>query len=236
MQYSYLPGMLALPTEGAYGAESARALFRAVYGHWTQLPRETRPALYVYGVSLGALNAERSFDAHDIIADPLHGALLTGPPFRSALWHTVTDGRTPGSPAWLPRYRDGSVIRFRNRDGGLERGDAAWGPFRIAVLHYGSDPMTLFSASTLYRQPAWLAEPRAPDVSTALRWYPVVTMLQLSADMAVANTAPPGFAHNFAAVHYASAWLALMESKGWSPPDIQRLNEVLRRHDRDSGR
>ena len=69
MQYSYLPSVLALPTEGAYGAESARALFRAVYGHWTQLPRDTRPALYVYGVSLGALNAERSFDAHDIIAD-----------------------------------------------------------------------------------------------------------------------------------------------------------------------
>ena len=236
MQYSYLPSMLALPTEGAYGAESARALFRAVYGHWTQLPRETRPALYLYGVSLGALNAERSFDAHDIIADPFHGVLLTGPPFRSALWHTVTDGRTPGSPAWLPRYRDGSVIRFMNQDGGLERGDAAWGPFRIAVLHYGSDPMTFFSASTLYRQPAWLAEPRAPDVSTALRWYPVVTMLQLSADMAVANTAPPGFGHNFAAMHYASAWLALMEPEGWSPPDIQRLNELLRRHDRDSGR
>jgi uncharacterized membrane protein len=123
-----------------------------------------------------------------------------------------------------------------NQDGGLERGDAAWGPFRIAVLHYGSDPMTFFSASTLYRQPAWLAEPRAPDVSSALRWYPVVTMLQLSADMAVANTAPPGVGHNFAAVHYASAWLALMEPKGWSPPDLQRLNELLRTHDRDSGR
>jgi uncharacterized membrane protein len=236
MQYSYLPSMLALPTEGAYGAESARALFRAVYGHWTQLPKATRPALYLYGVSLGALNAERSFDAHDIIADPFQGVLLTGPPFRSALWHTVTEGRTPGSPAWLPRYRDGSVIRFMNQDGGLERGDAAWGPFRIAVLHYGSDPMTFFSASTLYRQPAWLAEPRAPDVSSALRWYPVVTMLQLSADMAVANTAPPGFGHNFSAVHYATAWLALMEPKGWTPPDIQRLHELLSKSDRESGR
>ncbi|MDP2319833.1 MAG: alpha/beta-hydrolase family protein [Acidobacteriota bacterium] len=234
MQYSYLPSMLALPTDGAYGAESARALFRAVYGHWTRLPKATRPKLYLYGVSLGALNAERSFDAHDIISDPFQGALLTGLPFRSALWHAVLAGRTPGSPAWLPRYRDGSVIRFMNQDGGLERGDAEWGSFRIAVLHYASDPMTFFSTTTLYRQPEWLAEPRAPDVSSALRWYPVVTMLQLSADMAVANTAPPGFGHSFAGVHYASAWLALMEPKGWSQPDIQRLNELLRSRDRST--
>ena len=231
MQYSYLPSVLALPTDGAYGAESARALFRAVYGHWTQLPRETRPKLYLYGVSLGALNAERSFDAYDIIADPFQGALLTGLPFRSALWHTIVDGRTPGSPAWLPRYRDGSVVRFMNQDGGLELGNAAWGPFRIAVLHYASDPMTFFSTSTLYRQPAWLAAPRAPDVSSALRWYPVVTMLQLSADMAVANTAPAGYGHNFAGVHYASAWLALMEPPGWNPADIERLNTLLSKGD-----
>ncbi|MEX2272696.1 MAG: alpha/beta-hydrolase family protein, partial [Vicinamibacterales bacterium] len=127
------------------------------------------------------------------------------------------------------------VIRFMNQEGGLERGDAEWGPFRIAVLHYASDPMTFFSASTLYRQPAWLAEPRAPDVSSALRWYPVVTMLQLSADMFVANSAPPGFGHNFAGVHHVRAWLALMEPKGWSPADIQRLNDLLSQRDRDSG-
>ncbi|MDP3720175.1 MAG: alpha/beta-hydrolase family protein [Acidobacteriota bacterium] len=236
MQYSYLPSVLALPTDGAYGAESARALFRAVYGHWTQLPRETRPKLYLYGVSLGALNAERSFDAYDIVADPFQGALLTGLPFRSALWQTIVDGRTPGSPAWLPRYREGSVIRFMNQDGGLERGDAEWGPFRIAVLQYASDPMTFFSTSTLYRRPAWLAEPRARDVSSALRWYPVVTTLQLAADMAVANTAPAGFGHNFAGVHYASAWLALMEPAGWSPPDIERLNDLLSSRDLDTAR
>lgn len=54
VQYSYLPSVLALPTEGAYGAENARALFKAIYGRWTKLPAESRPALYLYGVSLGA--------------------------------------------------------------------------------------------------------------------------------------------------------------------------------------
>lgn len=226
VQYSYLPSIVALPTEGSYGAESARALFQAIYGHWTRLPRETRPALYLDGVSLGALNAERSFDAHDIIADPFHGVLLTGPPFRSELWNSITAGRRPDSPAWRPRFRDGSVVRFMNQDGGLEVGDADWGPFRIAFLQYASDPMTFFSVQSLYREPEWMRDPRGPDVSPALRWYPVVTMLKLAADMAVAQIAPPGYGHDFAAEHYIDAWRALMEPPGWSQDDVRRLKAL----------
>ena len=170
---------------------------------------------------------------HDIIADPFQGILLTGPPFRSALMHTITTGRTPESPAWRPRFRDGSVVRVMNQWGGLEQGEAEWGPFRIAVLQYASDPMTFFSISSLYRQPEWMREPRAPDVSPALRWYPLVTTVQLSADMAVANTTPPGYGHNFAALDYADAWLALMEPRGWSEGDIHRLKALLAARDRE---
>jgi uncharacterized membrane protein len=226
MQYSYLPSVLALPTDGAYGAENARALFQVVYGHWTRLPRENRPALYLYGVSLGALNSDRSFDVHDIIADPFHGALWAGPPFRSDHWNTISLDRQPESPPWRPRFRDGSVVRFMNQQGGLELGDAAWGPFRIAYLQYGSDPMTFFSVRSLYREPEWMRQPRAPDVSPALRWFPVVTTVQLAADMAVANTAPPGYGHVFSAEHYIDAWRALMEPKGWTDGQIARLKAL----------
>jgi len=38
--------------------------------------------------------------------------------------------------------------------------------------------------------PAWMDAPRGPDVSPELRWYPVVTMLQLAVDMAVATGTP----------------------------------------------
>jgi uncharacterized membrane protein len=227
VQYSYLPSMLALPTEGAYGAENARALFRAVYGHWTKLPRESRPALYLYGVSLGALNSERSFDIHDIIADPFHGVLWTGPPFRSELWHSITAGRQPDSPVWLPRFRDGSVVRFMNQRGGLKEGEAGWGPVRIAYLQYASDPMTFFSVQSLYREPEWMRAPRGPDVSSELRWYPVVTMVQLAADMAVANTPPAGYGHRFAAEHYIDAWLALLEPEGWTEAEVRRLKALF---------
>jgi uncharacterized membrane protein len=236
MQYSYLPSMLALPTDAAYGAENARALFQAVYRHWTGLPRENRPALYLYGVSLGALNSDRSFDVHDIIADPFNGALWAGPPFRSDHWNSIARDRQPGSPSWLPRFRDGSVVRFMNQQGGLEVGAAAWGPFRIAYLQYGSDPITFFSVGSLYREPEWMRGPRAPDVSSALRWFPVVTTVQLMADMAVADTTPPGYGHVFSAAHYIDAWLALMEPRGWTDDTVAHLKALLASVDTDTAK
>jgi uncharacterized membrane protein len=226
MQYSYLPSVLALPTEGAHGVENARALFKAVHDRWSTLPRETRPTLYLYGLSLGALNSQRSFDFHDILAEPFQGALWTGPPFPSELWQSLTAGRHPDSPVWLPRFRHGAVVRFMNQHGGLEVGDAVWGPVRIAYLQHASDPMTFFSVQSLYREPDWMREPRGPDVSRQLRWFPLVTMVQLAADMGVANTTPPGYGHNFAAEDYIDAWLALLEPVDWSDADIRRLKAL----------
>jgi uncharacterized membrane protein len=58
MQYSYLPSWLSLLVELGYGAAAARALFAKIYGHWTKLPQESRPKLYLHGHSLGALSSE----------------------------------------------------------------------------------------------------------------------------------------------------------------------------------
>ncbi|WP_406672663.1 alpha/beta hydrolase [Natronospira sp.] len=228
-QYSYLPSPVSLMAEGAYGMESARALFQAVYGHWSNLPRDDRPALYLFGLSLGALNSDRSFDFYDIIEDPFDGALWSGPPFRSPTWQDATERRNPGSPAWLPRFRDDSVIRFANQHGGLRKGATDWGDFRIAFLQYASDPITFFSPQSLYSEPDWLKSPRGPDVSKDLRWFPVVTMLQLAADM-TAGTAPPGYGHTIAAEHYFDAWLALVEPRGWTESDLEILREKFSPH------
>jgi len=225
-QYSYLPSPLSLMAEGAYGFESARALFQTVYGHWTSLPEESRPRLYLFGLSLGALNSDRSFDFYDIIDDPFHGALWSGPPFRSDTWRDATERRQPDSPAWLPRFRDDSVIRFANQHGGLEEGHAPWGDFRLAYLQYASDPITFFDPASLFREPEWLKGPRGPDVSEDLRWFPVVTMLQLAADMA-AGSAPTGYGHEYAADHYLRAWYALTEPQGWTEAELQRLASLL---------
>lgn len=223
-QYSYLPSPVALLTEAPLGAEVARALFEAVYGHWTTLPRGTRPRLFLHGLSLGALNADRSFDLYDIMPDPFDGALWVGPPFRTESWLRITERRDPASPAWRPRFRDGSVVRVMTQQGGLDAGGARWGPPRIVYLQYGSDPVTFFTLGSFVRRPDWLEAPRAPDVSPGLRWVPIVTAIQLAADIAAgAEAAPLGYGHNFAPRDYITAWAAIAAPTGWTAEDSRRL-------------
>ena len=223
VQYSYLNSPLALLTEGDYGAEMARVLFDRIYRYWNSLPPENRPRLYLHGLSLGALNSDLSFNIYDIIDEPFDGALWSGPPFRTQTWRRITAQRDPRSPAWLPTFRDGSVVRFMNQQG-MPPAEEEWGGFRIVFLQYASDPITFFTPAMMWRKPDWMRHPRGPDVTPDLRWFPFVTFLQLLTDMIV-GTAPSGFGHNYAPEDYIDAWFALTEPEGWSPSDLQRLKD-----------
>lgn len=227
LQYSYLSSPLALLVQPNYGLEAARALFAAVYAHWTALPHDARPRLYLHGLSLGAMHSERSTELIEILADPVQGALWSGPPFASRIWRTITEHRNPDSPAWLPRFRDGSFVRFFNQNGTSVPEDAPWGPLRIVYLQYASDAITFFDYRDLHRRPEWMNAPRGPDVSPELRWYPVVSMLQLALDMMLAMDTPLGFGHAYAPEHYTEAWVALTDPPGWSPEEIERLKQYL---------
>jgi uncharacterized membrane protein len=223
IQYSYLTSWISLLVEPGYGSESGRTLFRAVYRHWTSLPHDTRPRLYLQGLSLGAYSSEQSFQLHEVLADPFHGAVWSGPPFPSTIWGEATRGRVPGTPEWLPRYGDGSIVRFTNQENHLDIPGATWGPMRLVFLQYASDPITFFSTDTVWRKPDWMYPPVGPDVSPDLRWYPVVTFLQLALDMAVGLMVPIGHGHYFAPAHYIDAWLAVTAPQGWTPEAIEGL-------------
>lgn len=227
LQYSYLSSPLSLMVEPNYGAEASRALFSAIYGYWTTLPRDHRPKLYLHGLSLGALNSERSAQLFEMLGDPIQGVVWSGPPFESRIWRQVTEARNAGSPAWLPQFRDGSIVRFMNQHGAAVQKGNRWGPMRIVYLQYASDAITFFDYRDLYRRPDWMNAPRGPDVSPELRWYPVVTMLQLAFDMAVATSTPMGYGHVYAPEHYVDAWMAVTDPPGWSPERIQQLKEYL---------
>ncbi|WP_026618989.1 putative membrane protein [Ensifer sp. WSM1721] len=228
VQYSYLTSWLSLLVEPGYGSEVANALFDEIYGYWTTLPKDRRPKLYLHGLSLGAMNSQGSVDLFDVISDPFQGALWSGPPFQSALWLSVTANRVPGSPAWLPRYRDSSIIRFTNQENSLEIPGARWGAMRIVYLQYASDPVTFFDPRSFYREPDWMKAPRGPDVSPALSWFPVVTGLQLLADMALATTSPMGYGHVYAPEHYIDAWMAVTDPQGVTAADVVRLKEQFK--------
>lgn len=227
VQYSYLNSPLSLLVQPDLGAEAARVLFLEIYRYWTSLPRDKRPKLYLHGLSLGALNSEKSVEFFEILSDPINGALWSGPPFGSRLWRSFTNGRNEGSPAWLPKFGNGQLVRFMNQAGATLPKDTPWEPLRIVYLQYASDPITFFDLQIAYHRPAWLAAPRGPDVSPSLRWFPIVTMLQIAIDMGFANKAPMGFGHVFAPEHYTDAWVRLTDPPGWTQDELARLKKYL---------
>ena len=227
VQYSYLNSPLSLLFQPEYGAEAARALFAEIYGYWITLPRDTRPKLYLHGLSLGAMNSEKSAELFEMIGDPIAGALWSGPPFASRIWRSITENRNESSPAWLPEFRDGRFVRFMNQNGPTVPAEAPWGPMRVVYLQYASDPIVLFDYRDAYLRPAWMNAPRGPDVSPDLRWYPIVTMLQLALDMAVATGTPMGYGHVYAPEHYVDAWVAVTDVRHWSPDALAKLKEHL---------
>lgn len=230
LQYSYLTSPLSLLIEPDYGADAARALFSTVYDYWTSLPHDKRPRLYLNGLSLGAHSSQSSAQLLDLLGDPYNGALWVGPPYTSVIWHWATANREPGSPEWLPRFGNGSSIRFANQGAQLAEPETAWGPMRIAFLQYPSDPIVFFDWSILYRAPDWLSGERGPGVSAALTWYPVVTLLQIGMDMALAQTSPPGYGHLYGADDYIDAWRALVEPSGWTDAAIDDLKARIVTH------
>jgi uncharacterized membrane protein len=230
VQYSYLPSWLSLLVAPEYGKVTARAVFRKVYGHWAALPPDQRPKLYLFGLSLGALNSSLSADLLDVIEDPFDGALWVGPPFASQAWRNATAGRNPDSPIWRPVFRDGRSLRFANRGNGfLDPGEdpQSWGPLRIGYLQYTGDPITFFDPGSLLIAPEWLSEPRAPDLPPGLRWYPIVTTLQGILDVVTATQVPPGHGHVYAASDYLKVWSDLTAPAGWTTERMITIEAAL---------
>lgn len=224
-QYSYLTSWVSMLIEPTVSHEAARALFEAVYGHWRALPADERPALYLHGLSLGSFGSEASVDVLELIAEPIDGALWVGPTFANPIWQRVTEERLPDSPVWLPRVRDGSLFRFTNQQNQPALDGAPWGPLRVVYLQYASDPITFFRTDAWWRRPAWLVGERGPDVSPLLEWYPLVTFVQLAADMGIALSPPIGFGHDFHPHHYIDAWLAVTDPPGWTAAQTAALKE-----------
>jgi uncharacterized membrane protein len=228
VQYSYLPSWLSLLVEPERGVETARQVFRTIYAYWSALPRDDRPELYLFGLSLGALNSDLSVDVYDIMADPYQGALWAGPPFPSRTWNVVVKARNEGTAVWQPRYSDGRMFRFMTQDSGTGAAYAPWGPLRVVYLQYPSDPIVFFETGSLLRRPAIMSQPRPPDVSEGLVWVPVISFLQSVVDMVTAAGTPVGFGHVYAADDYLDGWLELLAPHVASDADILRIRERLR--------
>ncbi len=226
-QYTYVPSWLSLMVEPDRSRLAARALFNAVFTYWTALPEDRRPELYLFGLSLGALGSEASADLMTLFSDPIDGALWSGPPFASTIWPQLVAGRNENTPAQLPEFRDGSLVRFMNQNKIATPAGANWGPMRLLYLQYASDPMVFFSTSLALQRPDWLGEDRGADLSEYFNWYPLVTFLQVGFDVPMATSTPSGYGHTYDALDYIEGWIEVTQPKNWTQADTDRLNALF---------
>jgi uncharacterized membrane protein len=229
MQYSYLPSWMAFLADGSRAEDAGRLLFEAVYARWSELPEGQRPRLVVSGESLGSFGAEAAFSGAQDLAARTDGALFVGPTNNNSLWRQFTAERDSDTPEVLPRYAGGATVRFADDPADFAE-PGPWTGARVGYLQYANDPITWWDWSLALRKPDWLSEPRGRDVSPSIRWIPVITMLQVAADQAVANDVPAGQGHQFgqAPVH---AWAAILPPPGWTDEDTTRLAEEIARRD-----
>jgi uncharacterized membrane protein len=222
MQYSYLPSWLSFLVDKENARQAGEALFEAVDEKVRALPEAQRPKIVVFGESLGSFGGEAPFLRPNNIIARTDGALFSGPTFNNTMRDFVTDNRDPGSPEWLPIFDDGANVRFVARADNLGRPDAPWGSPRIAYLQHASDPIAWWTPELLFAEPDWLREPRGYDVSKDMNWIPVVTFLQVAADMAVAVDVPDGHGHHYVK-DVVNAWAAVLQPPGWTPDKTERL-------------
>ena len=227
MQYSFLPSWLSFLVDQENARQAGQALFEAVDELVREMPEEQRPKLVVFGESLGSFGGEAPFLSLNNIVARTDGALFSGPTFNNTMWAELTRTRDPGSPEWLPIYDDGENVRFVARTEDLGRPDQSWGNPRVVYLQHASDPIAWWNPDLLFTEPDWLKEPRGYDVLPSVNWIPVVTFLQVSADMAVAVDVPDGHGHVYVR-DVANAWAAIMRPPNWTPEKTEKLRPLLR--------
>ncbi|MFD0549391.1 alpha/beta hydrolase [Streptomyces rectiviolaceus] len=228
VQYSYLPSWVSFLVDKERAAQATSRLVDAVLAKWSALPEADRPKLVVTGESLGGFAIESSFDGVDDLLARTDGALIVGTPNFAPMSREIRDHRDAGSPVWRPLYDGGRNVRFAQfpeRDLRRPSPDAAWDRSRVVYLQNASDPVVWWSSDLFLHRPQWLDDPLGPDITPAIRWFPVVTFWQTSVDMAVSYgvEAPHGHRYGTGPV---DGWAAIVPREGWTGDDTERL----RRH------
>jgi uncharacterized membrane protein len=96
----------------------------------------------------------------------------------------------------------------------------------VVYLQHASDPITWWSPDLLFSEPDWLKEARGYDISPETTWIPVITFLQVSADMAVAVDVPDGHGHRYVK-DVVNAWAAITSPPGWTPQKTEKLRDLV---------
>jgi uncharacterized membrane protein len=75
-----------------------------------------------------------------------------------------------------------------------------------------------------------MTQPRdGTDLSRDTSWFPIVTWLQTTADLAAGFSTAPGHGHNFNH-SWAAAFASVAAPDGWTAADTTRLDDYLLTH------
>ena len=230
VQYSYLDQHAgSAGTSGLRRCPVPGPVRQDLRTYWTTLPKDDRPQFYVHGLSQGAFiipgDTSPFRHAWEIRSMAPCGPALrffpgTGPRCAINATKAVRRGARHSAMAhWCASWISMAALMAITGPGDRSK------PF---FLNYGSDPIVNFTFDSAVRPPAWLNQPRAPDVSERLSWFPVVTMLQLALDSMFALDVPR-FGHYYVAPDYIDAWAAVVEPEGWSRQRADQLKEIFSR-------
>jgi uncharacterized membrane protein len=222
IQYSYLPSTMSFLVDKDRALEAGATLFNRVYDVWAALPPDQRPKLLVTGTSLGAFGAEMAFSGLPDMQNRTDGVLFAGPPVASRLHSEFVTHRDPGSLQWRPVYQDGRVVRFGQQASDWMPNGDVWKRPRVLYLQNGSDPIVVWSPELAFTRPDWMAEPLPPDVLPQMRWIPVVTFWQVTADLLFSLEVGSGRGHSYRD-SFAAGWAAVAPPPGWTTADTERL-------------
>lgn len=232
LQYSFFPSWVAFLVDPSGAAVGGVSLFDAVHERWSTMDPATRPLLVVFGESLGSFGAEAAFEADsaaasfEAMAARADAALLVGPTAGNPVFGQLVDDRDAGSPTWRPELDAADHVRVATTVEDIPVADATWTSPRILYLHWPTDGVGTWTASSLWRPPGWTRRTDAPGLVDATRWFPVVTWVQETADLMAGFSAVPGFGHDYTNA-FTSAWAAVVPPGGWSEDDTAVLDDRL---------
>jgi uncharacterized membrane protein len=238
MQYSYLPSWISFLADRQKSMESGRLMIDAIHDRWQQHPPDRRPKLVLYGESLGSMAGQGAFGwLPDVAQMGFSSVLWVGPPNASPLWRGLTVRRDPGTPEVEPRYDNGRTVRFSQGTDPTEIArdtEPPWEGTRVLFLQHSSDPIVWWSPDLLFSRPDWLVEPPGRDRTASMRWYPIVTFWQVSADMTNASGVPGGHGHNYGD-SVLDGWAAVAPPDGWTPDETERIRIALEKTEAEDG-
>ena len=202
MQYSFVPSSINFLTDLDVSEEAAVILFETIRRAVDEIPEDRRPALFVFGESLGAYASQHVFSGIVDVLSRTDGALWVGTPAFTPMHAELTAIRHRGSPEVAPVVANGRHVRFVNVPENLwadvygrELGD--WNYPRVVYAQHPSDPVVWWNSELVWHKPDWISEKVDGDVSPHMQYTRGATYIQVLVDMPVAGTAPGGHGHTY---------------------------------------